>query len=470
MYSKLVLLGAGSLAQAASIASRGDSGCNLQLSSSGSISDSIGQLSSGQARAGSGISAGTFTLTSEGSLIDSKGRGSPTYTLQCDEGQNPEKGFSVGCDGEVSYNGQTTFYECFGGVAGQYNFYLGPNGFECGEVTLHADSCKSSDCSSKPTKQAPPPAKTTVKVSPPPAKTTLVTMPKPSSGSGHGSSGSGHGSSGSGHGSSGSGHGSSGSGHGSSSSGSCPTNLSGSYQFPHLILPLDSGSPSSTPSSSYFGEVSSTVSSVFDFDIPSSYSGKTCSLVFLFPEQSQLETSSYTFSGSGEVSFSMLSSPAVEGETSYDHCPSVSENLGTVTVAPGNSYVVSTFSCQAGERVGYEMTAEGDTSLRYFQDYNPSPIGLYITACVVEVAMVAQRGPVNERSEGGGMFGGILSNSPPAAQNPDPEYLTIGPPIFVLIVDSALETSPVMVISSDYQRISRLIFRHRMCHPEALRH
>jgi hypothetical protein len=84
MYSKLVLLGAGSLAQAASIASRGDSGCNLQLSSSGSISDSIGQLSSGQARAGSGISAGTFTLTSEGSLIDSKGRGcwwTRTYLL-----------------------------------------------------------------------------------------------------------------------------------------------------------------------------------------------------------------------------------------------------------------------------------------------------------------------------------------------------------------------------------------------------
>ena len=77
----------------------------------------------------------------------------------------------------------------------------------------------------------------------------------------------------------------------------------------------------------------------------------------------------------------MLSSPAVEGKTSYDNCPSATATTGTVTVAPGNTYVLNTFSCPAGQRIGYKMMAEGDTSLRYFQDYNPSPIGLYITTC-----------------------------------------------------------------------------------------
>jgi hypothetical protein len=92
-------------------------------------------------------------------------------------------------------------------------------------------------------------------------------------------------------------------------------------------------------------------------------------------------TSSYTFSGSGGVEFWKLSSPAVEGETSYNSCPAKSQSLGSVTLAPGNSYVVATFACPAGERIGYEMAAEGSTSFRYFQDYNPSPIGLYITVC-----------------------------------------------------------------------------------------
>jgi hypothetical protein len=274
----------------------------------------------------------------------------PTYTLQCDEGQNPSTGFEIGCDGAVSYNGQSTFYECFAGVEGQYNLYLGPNGFECGKVTITADNCYANCPKTSAAPPPPPPAKTTVYVAPP-VKSSVAPPPPPATKTG------------------------------STPSGSCPTNLSGDYEFPHLIIPIDSSNPSSAPSSSLFGEVSGTVSSIFNFDIPSSDSGKTCSLVFLFPEQADLETSSYTFSGSGGVEFWKLSSPAVEGETSYNSCPAKSQSLGSVTLAPGNSYVVATFACPAGERIGYEMAAEGSTSFRYFQDYNPSPIGLYITVC-----------------------------------------------------------------------------------------
>ncbi|PQE09939.1 GPI anchored cell wall protein [Rutstroemia sp. NJR-2017a BVV2] len=167
----------------------------------------------------------------------------------------------------------------------------------------------------------------------------------------------------------------------SASSSSCPTNLNGEYQYPHLIVPISSASPSTAYGTSYDGVVNSTVSSIFNFDIPSSYTG-TCSLVFLFPTQDQLETSSYTFSGNGDVDFAQLSTIATQS-TTYDSVGSVEKDFGTFTVTPGSSTVISTFACPAGETVSYELSegASGTTDLWFFEDYNPSPIGLYITTC-----------------------------------------------------------------------------------------
>ena len=185
-----------------------------------------------------------------------------------------------------------------------------------------------------------------------------------------------------------------------SAGGSCPTTLtSGSYEFPHLIVPVNSSSPDTASGTSYFGTVSPSVSSIFNFDVPSSDSGKTCSLVFLFPKKEDLETSDYSFSGDGKIDIAKLSKPASESTTS-SNMPSVSQDLGQITISPGNSYVVSTFSCPAGETVAYEMKDAGDTNLHFFQDYNPSPyvfprrvevsehlltcdfsLGLYITTC-----------------------------------------------------------------------------------------
>jgi hypothetical protein len=160
----------------------------------------------------------------------------------------------------------------------------------------------------------------------------------------------------------------------------CPDNLNGPYEFPHLIIPIDSSNPSSAPGTSYFGEVSSTISSIFNFDIPASDAGKTCSLIFLFPLQSQLQTSSFTFSGNGGIDFSELNGIATTA-TSYSNAPGVAMDYGTTVVAPGNAYTIATFSCPAGKTVSFEMKAVGNTCLTYFQDYNPKPIGLYITTC-----------------------------------------------------------------------------------------
>merc|ERR1711939_339617 len=74
----------------------------------------------------------------------------------------------------------------------------------------------------------------------------------------------------------------------------CATTLNkGSYETPHLIVPVNKDSPDQSYGTSYFGEVNSTTSSIFNFDIPSSYEGRTCSVVFLFPKKEDLETANY---------------------------------------------------------------------------------------------------------------------------------------------------------------------------------
>lgn len=163
----------------------------------------------------------------------------------------------------------------------------------------------------------------------------------------------------------------------------CPADLKGNYEYPHLIIPVDSKQPNKAPGTSYFGTITNTTCTIFNFDIPTSYSGKTCTLAFLFPLQSQLETSSFTFSGQGKVEFSKLASPATQG-TSYANQPAKAQSradLGSFTLAPGTSYSIASTTCAAGQTVAYKLCGTGDLALHYFQDYNPSPIGLYIRQC-----------------------------------------------------------------------------------------
>jgi len=100
----------------------------------------------------------------------------------------------------------------------------------------------------------------------------------------------------------------------------------------------------------------------------------------LFPSQNQLETSAYRISGPGTVDFSLLNNPA-GGMTTYANAPTVQTDFGTVKVVPGNSYAIATFPCPAGTAISVEMKSVGGTQLWWFQDYNPDPIGLYISVC-----------------------------------------------------------------------------------------
>lgn len=164
------------------------------------------------------------------------------------------------------------------------------------------------------------------------------------------------------------------SGPGAGGEASCPidSDLSGDYEFPHLIIPVDSSAPNKAPGTALNGTVTDTVSTIFNFDIPKSDAGKTCNLVFLFPEQHELETSAFSFGGNGKIDFAKLSGDATQS-TCYSNRPEVAKDYGVTKVSPGNSYLITTFSCPAGETVSFQMSDAGTTELEYFQDYNPKP-------------------------------------------------------------------------------------------------
>ncbi|KAH4257781.1 hypothetical protein HBI04_221810 [Parastagonospora nodorum] len=409
----------------------------VQLQASGGVSGVFGQLGDGQNRVGGGHSTGCYCL-SNGGFTDSNGRGCiltpPTTQFQCDVGAAPSTGFAIGSNGGITSNGSGKFYACPVNDNGEYNVYTepAPGQEKCVEISLSsAGSCGPAAAAPQPSKPAaqpsqpgysqkpaPPseqpvpkpskptpqpgysqkpaptseqpaysdkpvptpqqpapqpgysqkpaptpeqpiysekPAPTTQHPAPQPgysqkpAPTPEQPAPKPSQPA-------------------------------SEPSGSCPTDLNGAYQYPHLIIPVDSTSPDKAAGTSYNGKVNKSTCSIFNFDIPTSYAGKQCTVLFLFPEQKDLETSSYTVSGNGQCSFSKLSGPA-DQQTSYANQPAKESEVAKMSVAPGNSYVVASGECAAGQRVAYEMCSEGDFALDYFQDYNPSPIGLYVRQC-----------------------------------------------------------------------------------------
>ncbi|KAE8382665.1 ubiquitin 3 binding protein But2 C-terminal domain-containing protein [Aspergillus bertholletiae] len=297
--------------------------CCFHLTASGGASGTVGQLSDGQNRIGdNNLSPAQFCISSEGSITDSSGRGCiltpPTSQFQCDQGATPDTGFSLSSSGMLEFQDSPNFIACDTGQNGGKNIFVTPSKAlgQCETIELKADSCVPS--------------------------TPTGTM---------------------------------------STSSSCPTTLSsGNFEFPHLIVAINSESPNTALGNSFNGRVTSSLSSIFNFDIPQSDSGKMCSLVFLFPNKADLKTSSFSFSGDGQIDFGRLSQVA-STSTTFNNAPSVSQDLGTVTVSPGNSYVISTFSCPAGQNVAFEMKNAGTTNLEFFEDFNPPPLGLFITVC-----------------------------------------------------------------------------------------
>ncbi|KAF2486653.1 ubiquitin 3 binding protein But2 C-terminal domain-containing protein [Neohortaea acidophila] len=303
--------------------------CCTSITAYGGPGGLVGQLSDGQNRIGDhSLPTGQYCLGADGGFVDGQGRGCiftpPTTQYQCDTGANATTGFSISCNGTISYHGQDTFWACPTGQNGGYNIYEEPikNEPGCVAIWLEADSCHA-EC------PAPPPA------------TTPTPTPTPAA---------------------------------------CPAELTGSWQFPHLIVTVNSAEPDKAYGTQFNGTASGTISTIFNFDIPASYAGKECSIEFLFPTQDQLETSAYTYSP-GMFNFAFLKGAATE-ETTSANAPEVVYNFGNFELKPGTATHIGQCpnGCAAGEKIAFSMSAVGAASLNYFQDYNPCPIGAYVTA------------------------------------------------------------------------------------------
>ncbi|KAF2186369.1 hypothetical protein K469DRAFT_726376 [Zopfia rhizophila CBS 207.26] len=293
----------------------------------GSANGVLKQLGDGQNRIGGGLGVGSYCLKDGGNFVDGYHRGCiltpPTRQFQCDEGATPTPGFKVGCNGgAVTYKGSETFYACPVNDNGEWNVYTqpAPGQAKCVAIKLTATG-SNSKC--KPPVTAPQPA------------------PLPTGG--------------------------------------CPADLDGAFEFPHLIIPLDKNKPDKAFGTKFNGAASSSICTAFNFDIHEHHAGKTCSLIFLFPQKWDLETSDFELKGEGGLEFSKLDKPCTV-ETTWKSKPHETP-LKDFGVEPGHNYHIWSGACPAGQRVSYLMCGHGSVELEYFQDWNPSPIGLYMRQC-----------------------------------------------------------------------------------------
>ncbi|KAK2741227.1 hypothetical protein FQN57_005689 [Myotisia sp. PD_48] len=155
----------------------------------------------------------------------------------------------------------------------------------------------------------------------------------------------------------------------------CPVNINGDHEFPHLIIPINSSAPDSAPGTSYLGEASSTISSLFNFDIGPQKNLDRCTLIFLMPNKEEWPLDRYIFQGDGLVSFGRLERPA-DKDTTFRNAPRVSVELARPTLAVGTNYRITSFPCPLGERIGFKLSSLGSTHIRFFQNARPPSFSL----------------------------------------------------------------------------------------------
>ncbi|KAI0857040.1 ubiquitin 3 binding protein But2 C-terminal domain-containing protein [Xylaria cubensis] len=349
-------------------ATRDNVGCGFHLSCSGAFNGSIGEKGSGQARASSDVSPSLFTWFGD-AFADQQGSGCwwtpPTFTLQCDKNQQPDHGFQIGCDGSLSFSGQSVFYECATGEGDEVNIYLRPISDQCHEITIQADSCAPSTCPGGETGPAPgstnslsssgttPSTLATSSTSTGPlspshfttdglttitsitsTSTTTITQPAPTS--------------------------------------------SGCVEVgPDSIILTDLGNPDTAygPNAAKHIQVSPNASSIFDFHFDDSDIGKTCELSFRMDRGT-----AFNLTGTGIVTFTALDDFS-HPNTTYNSMPRIIETMDNGILYEGVKYTFGTFPCPGSTTHSGVLLGEApmaDTCLDCMQG---DGIGMFLRKC-----------------------------------------------------------------------------------------
>lgn len=156
-----------------------------------------------------------------------------------------------------------------------------------------------------------------------------------------------------------------------------PTGLTGLYESPRLLIPIDYSNPDIAIGNQFIAQISTTYSTLVTFDIPLSYSRKSCNLAFYLPLESHEWWKPFTMRASGGIAVSQLMIPASQDTTA--RTVGAVRPIGSVgLLAQGRGHLISSGPCEAGKTVGYQVSAVGGLDLHYFQLVKPA-LGLFVT-------------------------------------------------------------------------------------------
>lgn len=156
-----------------------------------------------------------------------------------------------------------------------------------------------------------------------------------------------------------------------------PPELIGPFEAPSLIVPVDKSNPTRVVDNHFIAQLSSTRSTLFNFNIPLGRVGKMCNVVFHLPVENHEWWQPFQLNAPGGISIAQLEQPATV-TTTFSTIGNT-RPVGSVTqLTQGQRHIISSEPCEAGKTVGYEVDAINGLDLQYFQMVEPAS-GLFIT-------------------------------------------------------------------------------------------
>ncbi|KAL9633276.1 MAG: hypothetical protein Q9204_003464 [Flavoplaca sp. TL-2023a] len=138
------------------------------------------------------------------------------------------------------------------------------------------------------------------------------------------------------------------------------------FLAPKFIIGLNKNSPDEAPRTGDNVIVSTSLSSIFNFDIPWSYYGYDCELVFFFPKSRRDGSLFRDYVYDGTVGLDRLAEAKRAQRTGYIK-PAVEYRLGSIKLGSQDSFSFGTEKCDALQKVAYEMVDTGGADLTFVQ-------------------------------------------------------------------------------------------------------
>jgi glucan endo-1,3-beta-D-glucosidase len=159
---------------------------------------------------------------------------------------------------------------------------------------------------------------------------------------------------------------------------SVPADLRGSFETPHLIVPIDKANPTTVVGNGYTAQLSPTLSTLFVFDVGLEHQGKLCNLVFFIPPALPfIDLASVKIRSPGGISVSRLSSSVATPEISANSVGGATPVGAVPSIQFANQYAVTSMPCEAGQRMAYQVDSTGGLVMDFFQMTSP-PLGLFM--------------------------------------------------------------------------------------------